>query len=101
MTDLVTIEDTTDPTCGCGHPREHHGRGGCYSQQVGLYCVCTLTIAEVDLANIERIVRREIIAELLGAADEWDALEAKGYDPLSPAEIAGNLRARVQVIRNG
>lgn len=57
--------------------------------------------AQARLDDLDRIVRREIIAELLGAADEWDAMEAKGYDPLSPAEIAGNLRARVQVIRNG
>lgn len=96
MADLVTREDMRSPKCGeCGMTATEHRMFG------SVRLLCSQTPDMIRRSHWERVVRREIIAELLGAADEWDALEAKGYDPLSPAEIAGNLRARVDVIRNG
>jgi hypothetical protein len=104
---LVTIEDATNPTCGCGHAREDHGTGGCYSFQGGLYCVCTLAVAEVDLGNIERIVRREVAAELdraaAGLAENVDWSDGRNnYGDNEGYEIAARtLRERAEEIRNG
>lgn len=101
MADLVTIEDTTDPTCECGHVRLIHGTGGCYSNAGSLYCPCTLTIAEVDRANIERIVRREIAAELDRLAD-GDLVRRYGTaDIIIIAISPGDLAKRAEEIRNG
>lgn len=43
--------------------------------------------------------REAVIEELTAAAAEWDELEQRGHDPLSCADIAGNLRARIAVLR--
>jgi hypothetical protein len=103
MAELVTIVDTNDPECGCGHSILDHGRmSGCLRAT----CPCRLMRRDVTADHIERIVRREIAKELAQIVQDEaeDMLSEADYGPdatVYQAVTVASILERAEAIRNG
>lgn len=96
---LVTVEDLSERCPECGMTASEH------AAFPSLRRLCSQTPGKILLAHWERIVRREMAAELDRLAEEQQAIaDSHGTYPMEApfhAAFARHLTTRAEAIRNG